>query len=64
MFGDKRFDVDVDDSIIVDGNRYAGTPGLYVLIFKKKPNDKIYTEDDKKTCKKTIDNDERLQTLS
>jgi len=35
MFGNKRFDVDNSDNIIVDGVRYIGTPGLYELIFKK-----------------------------
>ncbi|EGI59628.1 hypothetical protein G5I_12220 [Acromyrmex echinatior] len=33
MFGNKRFDVDDTDNIIIDGVRYAGTPGLYELIF-------------------------------
>ncbi|XP_071576905.1 uncharacterized protein [Temnothorax nylanderi] len=46
MLGDKRFDVNADDSVIVDGVRYVGTPGLYELIFKRIPDDAIYTEDD------------------
>ncbi|KYQ49527.1 hypothetical protein ALC60_11404 [Trachymyrmex zeteki] len=45
MFGNKRFDVDDADSIIIDGVRYAGTPGLYELIFKRIPDDLLYTED-------------------
>ncbi|KYN30399.1 hypothetical protein ALC56_15329 [Trachymyrmex septentrionalis] len=28
MFGNKRFDVDDADNIIIDGVQYAGTPGL------------------------------------
>ncbi|XP_070158801.1 uncharacterized protein [Polyergus mexicanus] len=54
MFGNKRFDVDNADSIIIDGIRYVGTPGLYELIFKKFPDDVIYTEDDKQTYKSML----------
>ncbi|KYN27427.1 hypothetical protein ALC57_03191 [Trachymyrmex cornetzi] len=39
MLGNKKFDVDANDTIIIDGVRYEGTPGLYELIFKKIPND-------------------------
>ena len=46
MFGNKRFDVDDADNIIIDGVRYAGSPGLYELIFKRIPDDLLYTEDD------------------
>ena len=42
MFGNKRFDVDDADNIIID----AGTSGLYELIFKRIPDDLLYTEDD------------------
>jgi len=45
MFGNKRFDVD-DVDIIIDGVRYVDTPGLYELIFKRIPDDLLYTEDD------------------
>ncbi|KYN28495.1 hypothetical protein ALC57_02087 [Trachymyrmex cornetzi] len=51
MLGNKKFDVNTDDTIIIDGERYKGTPGLYELIFKKIPNDAIYTENDKQTYK-------------
>ncbi|KYN22394.1 hypothetical protein ALC57_05206 [Trachymyrmex cornetzi] len=51
MLGNKKFDVDTDDTIIIDGERYKGTPGLYKLIFKKIPNDAIYTENDKQMYK-------------
>jgi len=34
------------DNIIIDGVRYVGTPGLYELIFKRIPDDLLYTEDD------------------
>lgn len=46
MIGDKKFDVDKDDTIIVDNVRYVGTPGLFELIFKNHPNDDVYNEDD------------------
>ncbi|KYM95044.1 hypothetical protein ALC62_14315 [Cyphomyrmex costatus] len=54
MLGDKKFDVDTDDTIIIDGNRYKGTPGLYELIFKRLPDDDIYTENDKQTYKSIL----------
>ncbi|KYN29287.1 hypothetical protein ALC57_01276, partial [Trachymyrmex cornetzi] len=44
MFGNKRFNVDDADDIIIDDVRYAGTPGLYELIFKRIPDDALYTE--------------------
>ncbi|XP_067208173.1 uncharacterized protein [Linepithema humile] len=47
QLGDKRFDIDKNDNIIVDSVIYAGTPGLFELIFKRIPDDAIYTEDDK-----------------
>jgi len=43
MFGNKHFDVD-DADIIIDDVRYADTPGLYELIFKK-ILDLFYRED-------------------
>ncbi|KYN18873.1 hypothetical protein ALC57_08803 [Trachymyrmex cornetzi] len=46
MFCNKRFDVDDAGNIIIDGVRYAGTPGLYELIFKRMPDDALYTEYD------------------
>ncbi|KYQ47078.1 hypothetical protein ALC60_13905, partial [Trachymyrmex zeteki] len=54
MLGDKTFDVDSDDTIIVDGVRYKGTSGLYELIFKRIPDDAIYTENDKETYKSIL----------
>ncbi|KYM96988.1 hypothetical protein ALC62_12366 [Cyphomyrmex costatus] len=54
MLGDKKFDVDTDDTIIIDGNRYKGTRGLYELIFKRLPDDDIYTENDKQTYKSIL----------
>jgi hypothetical protein len=47
MLGNKRFDLDSADNIYIDDVRYAGTPGIYELIFKRMPDDEIYTEDDK-----------------
>jgi len=46
LLGDKNFDVDKNDNIIIDGIRYTGTAGLYELIFKRLPDDEIYTEND------------------
>ncbi|KYN06410.1 hypothetical protein ALC62_02646 [Cyphomyrmex costatus] len=47
MLGDKRFDVDTNDFVIIDGVKYKGTPGLYELTFKRIRDDAIYTENDK-----------------
>lgn len=44
MLGNKQFDVESDDFMIIDGIRYKGTPGLYELIFKRFPDDAIYTK--------------------
>ncbi|EZA58478.1 hypothetical protein X777_01099 [Ooceraea biroi] len=45
-FGSKRFEVDNNDNILLDDVRYRGTPGLYELIFMKRSDDVMYTEDD------------------
>ncbi|XP_070168540.1 uncharacterized protein [Polyergus mexicanus] len=47
MMGDKIFDVDKNDNIIIGGMRYVGISGLYELIFKRVPDGDVYTEDDK-----------------
>jgi len=44
MFGNKCFDI--DDNIIIDDVRYAGTPGLYELIFKRISHNLLYAEED------------------
>ena len=38
--------MDEADNIIIDSVRYAGTPDFYELIFKRIPDDALYTEDD------------------
>ncbi|KYN02981.1 hypothetical protein ALC62_06186 [Cyphomyrmex costatus] len=54
MLGDKRFDIDTNDFVIIDGVKYKGTPGLYELIFKRIPDDAIYTENDKLAYKSIL----------
>src|SRR5580765_5169515 len=54
LLGNKRFDIDKDDSIIIDNVRYIGTPGLYELIFKRIPDDIIYKEDDMQKYKSIL----------
>ena len=44
--GNKRFDIDKDDAILIGDVRYKGTPGLYELIFMRRPDEIVYTEDD------------------
>ncbi|KAL6268120.1 hypothetical protein P5V15_001210 [Pogonomyrmex californicus] len=53
MLGDKRFNVAIDDSVIVGDARYPDTPSLYELIFKRFPDD--VTENDKQTYKSILD---------
>ena len=36
----------IDNNIMVDGEEYLGTPGLWELIVSKNPDDTIYTNDD------------------
>jgi len=48
ILDDKRFDLEADDSMFIDGIRYAGTHGLYELIFKRFADDAIYVKDDLK----------------
>lgn len=54
MLGNRRFNIDADDSILIDEIKYIGTPGLYELIFMKNPDSLIYTEKDKLTYKSIL----------
>ncbi|KYM96057.1 hypothetical protein ALC62_13290 [Cyphomyrmex costatus] len=54
MLDNKRFDIDTNDFVIIDGVKYKGTPGLYELIFKRIPDDAIYTENDKLAYKSIL----------
>jgi len=60
MFGNKRFDVDDADNIIIDGVQYVGTPGLFELIFKRIP-ELLYMEDNEQVQEHAA-GDERAQT--
>ena len=54
MLGDKAFDIDKDDNIIIDGVKYRGTAGLYELIFKRIPDDTVCTDADKQIYKSIL----------
>src|SRR5215469_4244392 len=54
MLGAERFDLDTNDDIILDKKRYAGTPGLYELIFKKFPDESTYTSIDMENYKNML----------
>ncbi|KYN02979.1 hypothetical protein ALC62_06184 [Cyphomyrmex costatus] len=54
MLGDKRITLNKNDDIIIDGQRYDRTPGLYELIFMKFPNESICTDDDVQTYKSIL----------
>lgn len=46
MIGNSAFDMDNENNIIINHTKYRGTPGLYELIFKRLPDDSIYTDTD------------------
>jgi len=54
MLGDKQFDIDTNDFVIIDGVKYESTSGLYELIFKRIPDDTIYIENDKLAYKSIL----------
>jgi hypothetical protein len=57
LFADKHFNIDKNNNIIVDGVIYAGTPGLFELIFKRISDDAIYkryTCEDKRKYKSLL----------
>lgn len=54
MLGDKYFDVDTNDNITIDQIKYQGTPGLYELIFRRLPDETLYTKDDMQKYKSIL----------
>ena len=54
ILSNKQFDLDTSDFVIVDRVKYKGTPELYELIFKRIPDDTIYTENDKLAYKNIL----------
>lgn len=54
MIGNSTFDMDNANNIIINGTRYRGTQGLYELIFKRLPDDAIYTEADLRAYKSIL----------
>ena len=51
--GDKFVDFDGDD-IVVEGERFKGTPGFWALIISKNPSSDDYTNEDKKQYKNLL----------
>ena len=51
--GDKFVDFDGDD-IVVEGERFKGTPGFWGLIISKKPSSDDYTNEDKRQYKRLL----------
>lgn len=46
MVGNEPLQFEDDGSIVVAGVKYRGTNGLYELLFKRLPDDEVYTQDD------------------
>lgn len=51
MVGDKPLTFDSDGSIVLAGITYAPTEGLYELVFKRIPDDEMYSEEDLRAYK-------------
>ena len=51
--GDKSVDFDGDD-IVVEGERFKGTPGFWGLIISKNPSSDDYTNEDKRQYKRLL----------
>ena len=51
--GDKSVDFDGDD-IVVEGERFKGTPGFWALIISKNPSSDDYTNEDKRQYKRLL----------
>jgi len=46
MVGDKPIEFDTDGTIIINDTRYRPSEGLYELLFKRMPDNDVYTTDD------------------
>ena len=46
IVGNSVLVINEDDSLYIAGKVYGGTPGLYELLFMKKPDKNVYNEDD------------------
>ena len=55
QMGNQKIEVDKNDIIVGGTTRYKGTPGLWMLIMFKKPDESVYTQDDFQTYQKVIE---------
>ena len=51
IIGDSQFEIETDDTILINGKRYKGTPGLYELVFMKHPKENVFNDSDLKAYK-------------
>ena len=61
FLGEKEVEFDGDD-IIIDGDEYEGTPGLWELITLKNPREDSYTEDDLKNYSEIMQRSNALRS--
>lgn len=54
ILGDLHFDVNNNNDIIINNISYSDTQNLFELIFKRIPDDSLYTETDKQNYKKIL----------
>ncbi|XP_065651128.1 uncharacterized protein LOC136079323 [Hydra vulgaris] len=59
--GKKRITINNDD-ITVDGKKYDGTPGLWELVTKFKPNKDVYSNEDLKNYREILINTDAITT--
>ena len=55
QMGNQKIEVDKNDIIVGGTTRYKGTTGLWMLIMFKKPDERVYTQDDFQTYQKVIE---------
>ena len=55
QMGNQKIEVDKNDIIVAGTMRYKGTPGLWMLIMFKKPDESVYTQDDLQVYQKIIE---------
>ena len=54
MVGDKVLEFDSDGAIVINETKYRPSEGLYELLFKRLPNDEVYTNDDLQAYKNIL----------
>ena len=54
MVGEKVLEFDPDGALLINNTRYEPTEGLYELLFKRLPDEEVYTDDDLQAYKSIL----------